>query len=217
MKIILTIFLVLVLASACSKGGDSVAQKSAGKSAETPAANMEKPAVDDSMKDLKLPPGLDLQKGDAYDSNESAGALPEGSGSGVEDHPNLASTEKVERNIVVPDVVKGKWKAVKLQIRNKVNDKASELKTVDLGSVFNLESGNTRLKVTVGPFLPNFVMSQTSYTSINNAVTNPALQLTVEENGKVIYKGWAFAKYPTLYAFEHSVYSFQLMDFIPIT
>ena len=210
-----TIFLALVLASACSKGGDSVAQKPAGKSAETPAANMEKPAVDESMKDLKLPPGLDLQKGDAY--NESAGTLPEGSGSGVEDHPNLAATEKVERDIVVPDIVKGKWKAVKLQVRNKVNDKASELKTVDLGSTFNLESGNTKLKVTVGPFLPNFVMSQTSYTSINNSVTNPALQLTVEENGKVIYKGWAFAKYPTLYAFEHSVYSFQLMDFIPIT
>ena len=73
------------------------------------------------------------------------------------------------------------------------------------------------IKVTVGPFLPNFVMDQGTYTSMNNQVANPAVQLVVEENGKILYKGWTFAKYPTMYAFEHEVYALELKDHIPVT
>lgn len=202
--------LLALVFSGCSKGGDAtVAQK--------PAAKEPTPVSDDSLKDLKLPPGLDLQKETASESQQYAGTLPEGSGSATEDHPTLASTDKVERDVVVPEEIKGKWKAVKLQIRNKVKPGADELKTAEMGSTFTLENAETKLKVTVGPFLPNFVMSKTSYTSVDNQLNNPAVQLMVEENGKIIYKGWTFAKYPTLYAFEHKVYGFQLMDFVPVS
>ena len=46
-------------------------------------------------------------------------------------------------------------------------------------------------------------------------MTNPAVRLVVEENGKTLYEGWAFAKYPTMYAFEHDEFALQLMDYIP--
>jgi hypothetical protein len=59
-------------------------------------------------------------------------------------------------------------------------------------------------------------MSQNAYTSNGNELTNPAIQLVVEQNGKTLYTGWAFAKYPTMYAFEHEDYALQLMDYIPI-
>ena len=58
-------------------------------------------------------------------------------------------------------------------------------------------------------------MTQTNYTSKGNELTNPAVRLVVEENGKTLYEGWAFAKYPTMYAFEHDEFAFQLMDYIP--
>ena len=211
MKIKISALVLLILVAGCSKGGDSSVQKPNKPAAQTA------PVGDDSLKDLKLPPGLDLQKKDAVnESNQYAGALPEGSGSVLEDHPNPAPADKkVERDTVVPENIKGKWKAVKLQITNKAKGNAIEMKTAELGSSFNLENGNTKLKVTLGPFLPNFVMSQTSYSSVDNKLNNPAVQLTVEENGKVLYKGWTFAKYPTLYAFEHDVFGFQLMDFVP--
>jgi hypothetical protein len=211
--------ILLAFGFGCGKGGEPVAQKPAESNArpatqatDGPASSLDKAPIGtaEALKDLNLPPGLDLK-----DSARSAEALPEGSGS-ADDHPVLAQTDKVERDVVVPEALKGKWKAVKLQVRNKKNEKANELKITELGSTFNLQEANTKLKVTVGPFLPNFVMSKTSYTSINNELTNPAVQLTVEENGKVVYKGWAFAKYPTLYAFEHDVFSFQLMDFVPV-
>ena len=131
-----------------------------------------------------------------------------------ENHPNVQEAVKVERGIVVPDGGKGKWKAVKLLIKNKKDEERNEMKTVALGSSFELEDSGIR--VTVGPFLPNFVMSQNAYTSNGNELTNPAIQLVVEQNGKTLYTGWAFAKYPTMYAFEHEDYALQLMDYIPI-
>ena len=132
----------------------------------------------------------------------------------TEGHPDVQEKVKIERGVVVPDGVKGKWKAVKLLVKNKKDEERNEMKIITLGSSFELEDSG--IKVTVGPFLPNFVMSQKAYTSSGNELTNPAVQLVVEQNGKTLYTGWAFAKYPTMYAFEHDVFALQLMDYIPM-
>ena len=132
----------------------------------------------------------------------------------TEGHPDVQERVKIERGVVVPDGVKGKWKAVKLLVKNKKDEERNEMKIITLGSSFELEDSG--IKVTVGPFLPNFVMSQKAYTSSGNELTNPAVQLVVEQNGKTFYTGWAFAKYPTMYAFEHDVFALQLMDYIPM-
>jgi len=131
-----------------------------------------------------------------------------------ESHPTVQEAVKVRRAVVVPQETEGKWKAVKFLIKNKKDEARNEMKTVTLGSSFELEDSG--IKVTVGPFLPNFVMSQTAYTSNGNELTNPAVQLVVEQNGKTLYTGWAFAKYPTMYAFEHEDFALQLMDYIPV-
>ena len=131
------------------------------------------------------------------------------------DEVHLGVKEKVNinRGIIVPKEVEGKWKAVKIMVRNKIDESRSSMKTTALGSSFELEG--SAIKVTVGPFMPNFVMTQTNYTSNGNELNNPAVQLVVQEKGKTLYEGWAFAKYPTMYAFEHEEFAFQLMDYIP--
>ena len=129
-------------------------------------------------------------------------------------HPSVQPTVKIQRAIIVPDESDGKWKAVKLLIENKKDVGRNEIKTITLGSSFVLEDSG--IKVTVGPFLPNFVMNQKAYTSSGNELTNPAVQLVVKQNGKTLYTGWAFAKYPTMYAFEHEDFALKLMDYIPI-
>ena len=129
-------------------------------------------------------------------------------------HPSVQEAVKVERAIVLPKGTDGKWKAVKLLIKNKKDKAHNQMKIITLGSSFTLEDSG--IKVTVGPFLPNFVMNQKAYTSNGNELTNPAVQLVVEKNGKTLYTGWAFAKYPTMYAFEHEDFALQLMDYIPI-
>ena len=128
-------------------------------------------------------------------------------------HLGVKERVKIDREIIVPKEVEGKWKAVKIMVRNKIDESRSSMKTTALGSSFELEG--SVIKVTVGPFMPNFVMTQTNYTSNGNELNNPAVQLVAEEKGKTLYEGWAFAKYPTMYAFEHEEYAFQLMGYIP--
>ena len=128
-------------------------------------------------------------------------------------HPDVKEGVNINRGIVIPKAVEGQWKAIKIMVRNKLDESRNSMKTVSLGGSFELEGSS--IKVVVGPFMPNFVMTQTNYTSKGNELTNPAVQLVVEENGKTLYEGWAFAKYPTMYAFEHDEFAFQLMDYIP--
>ena len=128
-------------------------------------------------------------------------------------HPGIKEEVKIDRGIVVPKEVKGQWKAVKIMVRNKIDESRSSMKTASLGSSFNL--GGSGIKVTVGPFMPNFVMTQKNYSSNGNELINPAVRLRVEDKGKILFEGWAFAKYPTMYAFEHDEFAFQLMDYIP--
>ena len=175
----------------------------------------------ESKEDIANLPATDINKLDVsqFEGSRSKSVqqveAPDSYGSPVtENHPNVQEKVKIERGVVVPDGVRGKWKAVKLLVKNKKDEERNEMKTITLGSSFELEDSGIR--VTVGPFLPNFVMSQKAYTSSGNELTNPAVQLVVEQNGKTLYTGWAFAKYPTMYAFEHDVFALQLMDYIPI-
>jgi len=140
--------------------------------------------------------------------------LAEGSGTGVDDHPPITEDQKkVERSIIVPKSVAGKWKAVKILVRDKTDEENNAMQTVELGSMFQL--GDSGITVSAGEFFPNFVLDQARYTSVDNTLGNPAIHLVITENGKELYNGWTFAKYPGLYAFEHERYSIQLMDFIP--
>jgi len=140
--------------------------------------------------------------------------LAEGSGTSADDHPPITEDQKnVNRKIIVPKSVEGKWKAVKILVRDKTDEERSAMRTVELGSTFQL--GDSGITVSAAEFFPNFVLDQASYTSMDNALGNPAIHLVITENGKEIYNSWTFAKYPGLYAFEHPRYGLQLMDFIP--
>ena len=130
-----------------------------------------------------------------------------------ETHPGVKEGVKIDRGVVVPQEVEGQWKAVKIMVRNKIDESRNSMKMITLGDSFELDG--SAIKVTIGPFMPNFVMTQKNYSSKGNELTNPAVRLIVEENGKILYEGWAFAKYPTMYAFEHDEFALQLMDYIP--
>jgi hypothetical protein len=140
--------------------------------------------------------------------------LAEGSGTSTDDHPPITEDQKnVNRKIIVPKSVEGKWKAVKILVRDKTDEERNAMQTVELGSTFQL--GDSGITVSAAEFFPNFVLDQASYTSMDNTLGNPAIHLVITENGKELYNSWTFAKYPGLYAFEHPRYSLQLMDFIP--
>ena len=154
-------------------------------------------------------------EGSSFKLNDSTSSeeLMEGSENNERGHPQVNSKGFISRKIVVPSELEGKWNAVKILVRNKEDEQLGGIRTLTLGSSFTpVGSG---LIVTVGPFFPNFMMDQKTYTSIGNEPLNPAVQLIVEEAGKIIYKGWAFKKFPSMYEFEHQLISIELLGAIP--
>ncbi|HEX8960315.1 MAG TPA: DUF2155 domain-containing protein [Geobacteraceae bacterium] len=119
---------------------------------------------------------------------------------------------KKEAVVVVPDSVKGKWKAVKIAVTNKETNKET-VYTVAIGATITIP--NTDLSLRVGNFLPHFMMEGTTLTSQSNEPKNPAAQVQIMEGGKEIFKGWLFSLYPTTHAFQHPKYGFTLVDFLP--
>ena len=114
---------------------------------------------------------------------------------------------KGEKTVVIPDSVKGKWKAVILVVSDKKTNKQQEY-TVNLNS--DLKIPNSSLKVSVGEFLPEFRMDGLTLTSTSNEPNNPAVGVKVFDNDKEVFKGWLYAKFPTMHPFEHPNYGIVL-------
>ena len=114
--------------------------------------------------------------------------------------------------VVVPESVKGKWKAVRLEVADKKSLR-QQVYTIGIGEEFKLPDSELTLKVE--HFLPHFVMEGTVLTSQSNELINPAAQLSIRERGQEIYKGWLFGLYPATHAFQHPLYGFTLVDYLP--
>ena len=119
---------------------------------------------------------------------------------------------KREAVVVVPDSVRGKWKAIKIAVTNKETNKET-VYTVAIGSEIAIP--NAGLSIRVENFLPHFMMEGTTLTSQSNEPKNPAAQIRIKEGGKEIFKGWLYSLYATTHAFQHPKYGFTLVDFLP--
>lgn len=121
---------------------------------------------------------------------------------------------KGEGKVVVPDPVKGKWKAVVVKVEDKMAGTTKEY-TLKLKSEFTIP--NSKLKLQIGDFLPDFRMEGDVRTSASNNPNNPALNIKVYEDGKEIWKGWLYSKFPAIHPFEHGRYGLGLKEGIPAT
>jgi hypothetical protein len=135
-----------------------------------------------------------------------AGHPPMGEQGGA---PGGVMMPKGETTVKVPDSVMGKWKGVVLVVEDKATKKSKDY-TVNLHS--DLKIPDSSLKVEVGDFLPDFKMDGLTITSMSNEPNNPAVRVKVFEDGKEIFKGWLYQKFPTIHPFEHQKYSLALKN-----
>ncbi len=108
------------------------------------------------------------------------GGMPTGTGM-------PAAMPKIDRTVTVSKEVSAKWSAVKLAVEDKVAKTKKEY-TVAVGS--ELAVPNTKIKVKVLAFLPDFKMGDKEITSASDKPNNPAVQVVVTEPGKEDWKGW---------------------------
>ena len=120
-----------------------------------------------------------------------------------------AGAPPVEKKIVVPDAVKGAWKAVKVEVEFK-EKKSKKAFTIPLNSEFKVPDSD--LTVKVGNFLPHFTMAADQITSGSNNPENPAAQVEVFQAGKEIFHGWLFSLHPTVHPFAHDKYGLVLLE-----
>ena len=130
-----------------------------------------------------------------------------------EEKPAQQTVKKSPSRVLVPDDVRGQWKAVRIKVLDKSNSK-EETYTIDLGFEFTIAKSN--VKIRVENFLPAFVMQGTIMTSASNDLRNPAAQIVITEADQEIYKGWLFSRFPATHSFQHDRFSFSLVDFIPV-
>ncbi len=137
----------------------------------------------------QLPPG--------HPSTE--GGMPQ---TGMPDMP------KVDRAVVVPAAVTAKWKAVKLNIEDKAAKSTKEY-TVAVGS--ELAVPNTKMKIKVLAFLPDFRMGEKDITSASDKPNNPAVQVSITEPGKEAWKGWLYSMHPGIHPYAHEQVAITLV------
>lgn len=122
-----------------------------------------------------------------------------------------AMPQKVETVLVIPDAVKNKWKAVKLNVTDKTTNK-SQIVTVEIGKESAVPGSD--LKIFVEAFLPAFKMEGGTITSTSpDQTTNPAAKVKVTEKGQEVFKGWIFELYPQVHPFNHPKYALTLAGY----
>jgi len=132
--------------------------------------------------------------------------------------PPLASRQALPTDVppiagssptVIPDSLKGKWKAVKLLVEDKKTNQSKEY-VVNLGDDLSIPSST--LVVKVEEFLPDLKIEETKFTTASGELKNPAVHVKILDNGKEIFNGWLFQLFPAVHPFQHDVYSITLRD-----
>ncbi len=112
----------------------------------------------------------------------------------------MQNVPKVDRKVIVSKDVKATWKAVKIAVENKAAKRTKEY-TVNVGS--ELAIPDTKLKVKVVNFLPDFKMTDKEFMSSSNKPNMPAAQVVVSDSGKEIWSNWLFSLQPGIHPFQH--------------
>ena len=119
---------------------------------------------------------------------------------------------QVPSQVMVPDEIKAKWKAVVIEVTDKDTKEKKEY-TVPIGQTAPL--GNTGLTITVEAFLPSFTMAGDVFTSASPELNNPAARVKIEDKaGTPTYTRWLFSLYPDTHPYEHSKYAVILKDYV---
>ena len=127
-------------------------------------------------------------------------------------HDSMAP--KTEFQVVVPTEVKEQWQSVIFIIEDKKENTHNEI-TVTVGDKFNIPG--SKLTIKAGPFLPDFKMSAATITSVSNKPNNPAIGVSISENGHKIFPstgewGWLYMNFPTIHSFQHDRFGLVLKE-----
>ena len=114
---------------------------------------------------------------------------------------------KVPSRLEVPPEVEKTYGGIRLTWKDSQRKAEGPLEVPLGGTVPIPESG---LEVRADSFLPSFTMSGDAITSTGIDEGNPAARIAVLENGKELFAGWIFTRFPDVHPFQHPRFSLRL-------
>lgn len=205
MKLRVTLLALLVglsTAAVSSCGKKEEVKKSEAPKAEK-GAPMPKPltSLEEKNQNQNLPPGHPKLPPGHPPLN---GQMPPGHPPINKDLMSMHSSKnmtKFDRPIRIPKEVTKTWKSAIVDIVDKASGKVVKEFKVHNGET--VKYGGLEIKVLY--IVPHLVLDN-GYTSGSNEPQNPAILVEVKENGKTIYAGPIYQKFPTMYNINHPRY-----------
>lgn len=118
----------------------------------------------------------------------------------------------VPTRLEVPPAVREAYTGVRLSWKDASGGKSG---TVDVPLGGTAPIPGSPLQVRADVYLPAFTMSADAITSTGTAEENPAARIAVLENGKELFAGWIFNRFPDVHPFQHPRFSLKLEGGIP--
>ena len=192
--------------TACGKGSESTPKK------EESSKVVEPKPLTELAKEGKtaLPEGhppidKNLPEGHPPINNMPPGHPPVGAQKELMSMHSGKNLTKFDRPIRIPEEVQKTWKSATIDIVDKTSGKVAKEFKVHNGQTVNY--GGLEIKVLY--IVPHLVLDN-GYTSASNEPQNPAILVEVKENGKVIYAGPIYQKFPHMYNINHPRYEIIL-------
>lgn len=124
-------------------------------------------------------------------------------------HGDIQMPAAEEMKVIIPDDIKTKWKGVRLTVMDRETTDPKDY-TIAVGGRFVIP--NSKIDIQTGEFLPDLKIDGNIYTTASSELLNPAIHVLITEDGKEIFKGWLFQKFPSVHPFKHQRFGITLKE-----
>ena len=124
-------------------------------------------------------------------------------------HADIQLPTTEEMKVIIPDDVKAKWKGVRLTVMDRETMSAADY-TVPLGG--RIAIPGSKIEIKTEEFLPDLKIEGKIYTTASSDLLNPAIHVLITEDGKEIFRGWLFQKFPSVHPFKHQRFGITLKE-----
>jgi hypothetical protein len=117
------------------------------------------------------------------------------------------TVQQPQRQVVVPDEVKQKYKSLIIAVTDKKSNKDIETEVL-IGQ--KAQPSGTDLTVEVEYYLPDFTMDGNDMTSKSTEENNPAAKIKIYKGDNEVFDGWLFKNFPDMHPFVDEDYAVSL-------
>ena len=127
----------------------------------------------------------------------------------MQGHTDIQMPSSEEMKVIVPDNIRERWKGVILTV---VDRQTMDMRDYNVPAGGRVMISNSNIEIQTKEFLPDLKIDGNIYTTASTELLNPAIHVIIKEDGKELFKGWLFQKFPSVHPFKHQKFSITLKE-----